>query len=42
MANQSASFSTTMPVEQMGGAYNSMEGRLQQPLLKALEKKGYQ
>ncbi|KAH9831906.1 helicase superfamily c-terminal domain [Teratosphaeria destructans] len=41
MAN-AAGFSTTLPVEQMGGLYKSMTGKLQQPLLKALEVKGYQ
>jgi len=40
MAN--AGFSSTVPPEQMGDAYKSMAGRLQQPLLKALEVKGYE
>ncbi|KAF2766655.1 P-loop containing nucleoside triphosphate hydrolase protein [Teratosphaeria nubilosa] len=41
MAN-AATFSTTLPVEQMGSPYKSMAGKLQQPLLKALDVKGYQ
>jgi len=41
MARPSA-FSNTVPVEQMGKSYKEMAGRLQQPLLKALEVKGYE
>ncbi|KAK0843396.1 hypothetical protein LTS02_016106 [Friedmanniomyces endolithicus] len=41
MSGNTAVYSTAMLAEQKAKPYNSMAGRLQQPLLKALEKKGY-